>query len=69
MVPLCIWTSGVVSNAGPTNVMVACVYIYPTSSILSIGYSRYNIIVSSLVWSIDPKAFLKSRHSLYISCW
>jgi len=67
MVPLLIWIGGVVPKWFPWKVVVEFVYIFPISSTASLGYPRSSIMASSLAWSIDPKAFLKSMYVRYMS--
>ena len=40
--------------------VVEFVYMFPICSTASRRYSESSISVRSLVWSMDPKAFLKS---------
>jgi hypothetical protein len=52
----------------PEKLVVESVYMFPIKLIASIGYPISSIIVSSLAWSIEPNAFLKSMYKMYMSC-
>ena len=49
------------------NIVLECVYIFPTSLTASSGYPKSFIMASKRAWLIDPKAFLKSMYSRYMS--
>jgi hypothetical protein len=60
IVPLWMCIGLVLSKNYPTYIVVEFVYILPTSFVASIGYPRSSIMASSLAWSMEPNAFLKS---------
>ena len=41
--------------------------MFPIRITASSGYPKFLVIASSLAWSRDPKAFLKSMYSRYMS--
>jgi hypothetical protein len=67
IVPLCTCIGFVFSNYSPIYIVVELLYIFPIISIASSGYPRSSIIVSSLAWSMDPKAFLKFMYRMCMS--
>ena len=51
----------------PRYIVEDCKHIFPMRLVSSVGYVTYFIMAKSFVWSIEPKAFLKSMQRMYIS--
>jgi hypothetical protein len=60
MVPLYMCMGVVLSKCSPMYMVVELYYMLLISLQESIGYPRPSMRASSQVWSMDPKAFLKS---------
>jgi hypothetical protein len=60
IVPCCIGIGAILPKYPLENIVVEKEYMLPPNCTASNGYPRSYIIASSLVWSRDPKAFLKS---------
>ena len=67
IVPFCIGIFCVFPKCSPINMVLECEYILPVRVTASSGYPRSFIMAINLAWSIDPKAFLKSKYSRYMS--
>jgi hypothetical protein len=67
IVLLWMWIGFICPKYSLVYIVVELVYMLPTNSIASKGYLRSSMIVKSRVWSMEPKAFLKSMYNMYMS--
>lgn len=67
IVPKLIYIGSVVPNWLPLKDVVEFLYMFPTISTTSRGYSRSSMMARSCIWSMEPKAFLKSMYVRYMS--
>jgi hypothetical protein len=60
IVPLWIGIGEIFPKCSPVNIVEDCEYIFLMRFMESTGYPRSFIMAKNLVWSMEPKAFLKS---------
>ena len=64
MVPLWMGIGKVLPKCSLVNMVEDCEYTFPMRSMESLGYPRSFIMDKSLVWSFEPKTFLKSMYKI-----
>ena len=63
IVPLCIGMGLVLPKCSPVNIVLEFEYMFSIRDTASSGYPKSLVITSSLAWSRDPNAFLKSIYN------
>ena len=66
IVSLCIDIGFVFPKCSPMNMVLEFEYMFLIRDTASSGYPKSLVMASSLAWSREPKAFLKSIYNIYI---